>query len=190
MFDLNELSGAFAGYASRFGQPDLSNDVVEKGAFQHSLVNKKTGQIAMLWQHDATSPIGTWQIIREDSQGLYVEGKLATQARQARDILALISAKALDGLSIGFRTVRSHKDPTTGLRHIKQADLWEISLVTFPMAVNARITQLKSQKCLSNLSANHGALPSVSQTHDTGPSKDHIINGLKQLSRQYTRRRF
>lgn len=183
MFDLNEYSGTFAGYASRFGQPDLSNDVVERGAFARSLERKKLSQIAMLWQHDAAIPVGSWQTIREDTHGLYVEGKLAIDAFQAKNALALIAAQALDGLSIGFRTVRSHKNPATGWRHILEADLWEISLVTFPMAINARITQLKSQ---INTRSNNIADPDASiEPQDTKLSAHHIIRSLKQLSRQY-----
>jgi hypothetical protein len=50
----------------------------------------------------------------------------------------------LDGLSIGFRTVKARKDSRTGLRHITEADLWEISVVTFPMLPQARIDNLKA----------------------------------------------
>ncbi len=51
---------------------------------------------------------------------------------------------AIDGLSIGFRTVRARTDAKTGIRRIIEADLWEISIVTFPMLPQARINSVKS----------------------------------------------
>ncbi|HEY7764030.1 MAG TPA: HK97 family phage prohead protease [Aestuariivirgaceae bacterium] len=64
---------------------------------------------------------------------------LTTAARRARDIAAFLAEGAIDGLSIGFRTVRAERDRASGLRRLIQLDLWEISLVTFPMMANARI---------------------------------------------------
>lgn len=53
---------------------------------------------------------------------------------------------ALDGLSIGFRTVRAKRDPATGVRRILEADLWEISVVTFPMLPSARVSNVKNAR--------------------------------------------
>ena len=52
-------------------------------------------------------------------------------------------AGALDGLSIGFRTVKGRTDARTGIRHLARIDLWEISIVTFPMLPDARVEQVK-----------------------------------------------
>ena len=139
-----EIDGSFSGYASVFGLPDLGNDVIEKGAFAKSLASRKSSGVRMLWQHDAAEPIGVWTDIREDARGLYVEGRLAKGVARAREALELMRAGGLDGLSIGFRTVKARKDARTGLRHITEADLWEISVVTFPMLPQARINNLKA----------------------------------------------
>ncbi|EEZ18446.1 phage prohead protease HK97 [Brucella melitensis bv. 2 str. 63/9] len=56
--------------------------------------------------------------------GFIVEGRLAKGVARAREALELMRSGGLDGLSIGFRTVRARKDARTGLRHITQADLW------------------------------------------------------------------
>ncbi len=140
-----EIDGSFSGYASVFGLPDLGNDVIEKGAFTKSLSFRKSSGVRMLWQHDAAEPIGVWTDIREDARGLYVEGRLAKGVARAREALELMRAGGLDGLSIGFRTVKARKDVRTGLRHIVAADLWEISVVTFPMLPQARINNLKAE---------------------------------------------
>ena len=98
----------------------------------------------MLFQHDPAEPIGTWRVVREDGRGLYVEGMLSDGVSRAREVRELIKARAVDGLSIGFQTVRAKSDPKTGIRQILEADLWEISVVTFPMLPGARISDVKS----------------------------------------------
>lgn len=135
--------GSFQGYASVFGRVDMGRDVVERGAFAESIERRGASGIRMLFQHDPAQPIGAWQQIREDARGLFVVGKLATGVTKAREILELMRDKALDGLSIGFRTVQSTKNSRTGVRHIRKADLWEISVVTFPMQPEARIDHVK-----------------------------------------------
>ncbi|MFC6487969.1 HK97 family phage prohead protease [Nitratireductor sp. GCM10026969] len=138
-----ESDGTFSGYASLFGRVDLGRDMVERGAFADSLAKRGAGGIRMLFQHDPNQPIGAWQEIREDARGLFVRGKLATGVARAREVLELMRDGALDGLSIGFRTVRAVNEPRTGVRRIKAADLWEISVVTFPMLPEARVDRVK-----------------------------------------------
>jgi len=138
-----EADGRFAGYASLFGQVDLGKDAVEPGAFAKSLRERGASGIRMLWQHDPNEPIGTWIDIREDSRGLYVEGKLTKGVARAREVLELMRSGAIDGLSIGFRTVRA-RPGKAGVRYIQEADLWEISVVTFPMLPAARVGQVKA----------------------------------------------
>lgn len=139
-----DADGTFTGYASLFGKPDLSRDVVERGAFARALRRRGFAGVRMLFQHDPAEPIGTWLDIREDERGLRVHGRLATGVARAREVLVLMRAGALDGLSIGFRTVRARKDAATRTRHILEADLWEISVVTFPMLPGARIEAVKA----------------------------------------------
>jgi uncharacterized protein len=138
-----EADGTFSGYASLFGQADLGRDVVERGAFAASLRRRGAAGIRMLFQHDPAQPIGRWLTIREDEKGLFVKGKIARDAAKAREVLALMRDGALDGLSIGFRTVRARREAGTGLRRILEADLWEISIVTFPMLPGARVESVK-----------------------------------------------
>ncbi|MYZ50360.1 HK97 family phage prohead protease [Propylenella binzhouense] len=139
-----EADGSFSGYASLFGAADLARDVVVPGAFAASLKARGAAGIRMLFQHDPALPIGVWRTIREDRRGLYVEGRLTIEAAKAREVLALMRAGAIDGLSIGFRTVRGRTDARTGLRRLQEIDLWEISIVTFPMLPDARVTAVKA----------------------------------------------
>ncbi|MEQ3625346.1 MAG: HK97 family phage prohead protease [Celeribacter sp.] len=126
-----------AGYASLFGAADQGGDVVRRGAYAASL-ERPERQVKMLWQHDPTRPIGVWEELREDARGLWVRGRLLPEVAQAREALALIAAGALDGLSIGYRTSRASRD-AQGRRVLEVVDLWEVSLVTFPMLPQARV---------------------------------------------------
>ena len=132
------MDGHFTGYASLFGVPDLGRDVVAPGAFAASLAARGAAGIRMLWQHDPAEPVGRWLSLREDSRGLRVAGQLNLAVQRARELDALLREGSLDGLSIGFRTVRAQPQ-RGGLRRLEAIDLWEISLVTFPLQAGARI---------------------------------------------------
>ena len=158
VLDEVEADGGFSGYASLFGKVDLGKDVAEPGAFANSLRLRGTSGIRMLFQHDANEPIGTWTEIREDARGLFVRGRLASGVRRAREVRSLMRGGALDGLSIGFRTVRARRDPASGVRRIIEADLWEISVVTFPMLPDARVERVKSGRARPSMPGYAGDL--------------------------------
>lgn len=129
-----------SGYASLFGKRDQGGDVVAAGAYASSLKRlTATGRaVKMLWQHDPTQPIGIWDEVREDERGLWVKGRILTEVERGREAAALLTAGAIDGLSIGYRTLRSERD-AKGQRLLQELDLWEVSLVTFPMLPEARV---------------------------------------------------
>ena len=138
---LSELGVAgFEGYASLFNARDGVDDVVAPGAFTASIRRRGPSGVRMLYQHFAHEPIGVWDEIAEDSRGLYVRGQLIMDVERARDVAALLREGALGGLSIGFKTQRARRDPATGVRTLSQVDLWEISVVTFPLLENAAVT--------------------------------------------------
>jgi uncharacterized protein len=136
-------SGVFEGYASVFGLVDAGRDEVLPGAFAASLAKRGASGVKMLWQHRAAEPIGQWTSIAEDKRGLRVSGRLNLAVARAREVLALMRERAVDGLSIGFKAGRSAIDRKTGIRRLYAVDLWEVSVVTFPMLPQARITAVK-----------------------------------------------
>jgi HK97 family phage prohead protease len=137
--------GAFEGYASLFNRADLSGDLVLPGAFRESLARRGPTGIKLLFQHKPDEPIGVWQHLAEDARGLYARGRLMLDVARGREIHALMRAGAVDGLSIGFRTVKARRDRISGVRRLEKIDLWEISVVTFPMLPEARVTVVKQQ---------------------------------------------
>ena len=131
--------GRIEGYACLFERVDLGRDVIARGAFAHSLAQRGVGGVRLLYQHDPAEPIGVWHEIREDALGLYVRGELALDVKRAREVMNLVRVGALDGLSIGFKAVSARTDPRSRVRRIARIDLWEVSIVTFPMQPDARI---------------------------------------------------
>lgn len=139
--DVKGDDGLIEGYASKFGEIDRGNDMVMPGAYRASLGVKSATAVKMLWQHDPAQPIGVWESIQEDETGLRVKGRLLTEVQKGREALVLLKAGVLDGLSIGYRT-EDYGYVTEGgrtVRQLKKLDLWEISLVTFPMLPSARV---------------------------------------------------
>ena len=131
---------ALEGHASLFGVVDRGGDVVLPGAYAASLTRMAAsgGRVRMLWQHDPAQPIGVWDEVREDARGLWVKGRLLTELEKGREAAALLAAGAIDGLSIGYRTLRAERGPQ-GRRLLAEVELWEVSLVTFPMLPAARV---------------------------------------------------
>lgn len=134
------LAARISGYAALFRRPDQAGDVVEPGAFAASILKRGASGIRMLWQHDPARPIGRWTSIREDRTGLLVEGELALETGAGREAAGLVDARAIDGLSIGFRPKLARRGTGDARRRLITIDLWEISLVTFPMQEGARLT--------------------------------------------------
>jgi uncharacterized protein len=137
--------GSIAGYASLFGEIDAARDMVMPGAFATTLKTRGLRRIPMLFQHDPAEPIGVWLELREDQRGLFARGRLIPEVMRARELLALLRAGASDGLSIGFKTVKARVDPKTRVRKLYDIDLWEISLVTFPLLAGARVDSVKER---------------------------------------------
>ncbi len=139
------------GYASHFGEVDQGGDIVVRGAYEASLkrLDGKGGRVKMLWQHDPAQPIGVWDVVREDARGLWVEGRILEDVERGREAAALVRAGAIDGLSIGYRTVKATKNDK-GQRLLTELELWEVSLVTFPMLPSARVAAAKGDDPVSD----------------------------------------
>ena len=162
-----DAEGVFEGYASLFDVEDLSRDVIVPGAFRDSIARRGASGIKMLFQHDPAEPIGVWLAIAEDARGLKVKGRLTLGVARAREVLSLMHAGALEGLSIGFRTEKGVREARGDIRRLTRIDLWEISVVTFPMQPGARVTALKSAARAPDL-ASH-----------TGPA---LVNAIRQAA--------
>ena len=143
-----EDDGTFEGYGSVFNNTDLGNDVIKDGAFTKTLRMKGAKGVKLLYQHKTDMPIGVFTEMKEDEYGLYVKGKLALGTQNGREAYELMKMGALDGLSIGFKVNPQEVsfDKRTGKRIIKELELMEVSLVTFPMNPKAQIRSVKGEE--------------------------------------------
>ena len=136
-------TGVFSGYASTFGNEDLGGDIVQKGAFTKTLT-KGADSVLMFYQHDSAEIIGEFTQLKEDSKGLFFEGKLfIDDIKRAQETLFLMQKKKLKAVSIGYR-IESKGFDSDGRRLLKEIDLKEISVVTFPMNELATIDSVKA----------------------------------------------
>ena len=153
---LDAKTGQFAGYGAIFGNVDSHGDVIEPGAFQDSLREweAKGSLPAMKMMHGSVAnpfsgsdlPIGKWQAMREDSRGLYVEGKLSGMGTdRGRFHYALMEDGALSGLSIGYRPIRHARGSGNIKRRLQSVRLAEVSLVPEGSNDLARVTDLKAK---------------------------------------------
>jgi HK97 family phage prohead protease len=165
-------SGQIEGYASVFGNVDSYGEIVEPGAFVDSLVkSRRAGRtIKMLWQHDPHQPIGVWDDLAEDGKGLWVKGRLFKDSvAKAAEAYALLREGGLDGLSIGYRTIKAQpKEGKPGVVSLLELDLLENSIVTFAANERARVEVVKAM-------LDAGRLPTVREfeglLRDAGFSK-------------------
>lgn len=147
-------TGSFEGYGSVFSITDRGGDIVAPGAFAETLAAAKTaGRMpAMLWQHRQAEPIGVYTSMEEDAIGLKVAGKLALKTARGAEAYELMKMGAISGLSIGYKVRDDSWDRVTGVRTIKKADLFELSLVTMPMNDASRVSAVKTIEELDSLS--------------------------------------
>lgn len=177
---LDDTTGTFSGYGSVFDVIDSYREIVVPGAFKKSLAawRDKKQMPALLWQHDPWQPIGVYKEMKEDKTGLYVEGHLALDTVRGKEALSLLKMGAISGLSIGFSTVEDEIDRGKGIRLLKEIDLWEVSLVTFPANEEAQVETVK-EKLLK------GELPTEREfeqllTRDAGLSRSEALIVINQ----------
>lgn len=195
---IDEKSGVISGYGSIFGNKDLGGDIVVKGAFSQSL--KERSSVKLLWGHDQFSPpIGVWEDVSEDEKGLKLSGRLFLETERGREAHVALKNGAIDGLSIGYSTVKS-KETKAG-RELQELKLYEVSVVNFPMNEAATVETVKNlpdadekkrflEKCLRDAGfsvkqAKHGASVLVSDVlgaRDAAKTTAEMVDELKRFA--------
>jgi HK97 family phage prohead protease len=197
--------GVFEGYASVFETVDTYREKVIAGAFIESIAEIAAGgyPLPMLWQHDQKNPIGSYDVLREDSKGLYCRGNLLMELGAARDAHVLMKARVVRGLSIGYWTIEDSFDEKERIRSLKKLELIEISPVTFGANPDALIDDVKMrlargermftrdvETILKSIGfsnsraakvANSG-LPSLYQGEPGGDEKGEVVQMLRRIA--------
>lgn len=143
-----EKPGQITGYGAIFNTVDGGFDIIAPGAFDRTLAEwKAKGKLPkMLEAHDIDEPIGTWTDISVDERGLRCTGELLMSISDGAEMYEKVKAGLIDGLSIGYKTISRSYNDATGVRTLLDLDLYEVSLVTFPMHDDALIDGVKGMK--------------------------------------------
>lgn len=143
-----DADGHFSGYVSVFGTPDTYREVVAPGAFTASLAATKAAgrKVPICWQHNMSEPIGAWDVLQEDSKGLYGEGTLWLDvAPYARIAQRGMAASCISGLSIGYFVTADSFNEAERIRTLTAVQLVEASVVTDPAHDDARVDVIKAK---------------------------------------------
>jgi hypothetical protein len=129
-----------SGYASTYDR-DLGDDVIVPGAFAKSLGTGR--RVPLLFGHDQRQlPIGHSLDLKEDDRGLFGRFHLSKTAL-GTDVRRLLQEGSLNAFSIGYVPKESETDRKAGVRHLKEVDLLEVSVVALPMNPQALVTGVK-----------------------------------------------
>ena len=128
------------GYAST-NDTDRAGDVIEKDAWlQGGLDNFKNNPI-LLFNHDYNTPIGKATGLEVTDRGLKIDGIISKSAGKIAD---MVKEGILGAFSVGFRVKDAdYIEETDGLR-IKDAELFEVSVVSVPANQSAVFSVAKS----------------------------------------------
>ena len=138
-----EEDGTFEGILSVYDVVDLGGDLIEAGAFTKTL-QENGPDFPMLWQHDTAQPIGILTV-KDTGSELSVKGAFLMTVQRAKEAYDLVKAKVIKGLSIGYRPIPGKVKMVKGVRHLSELQLFEGSVVTFPMLPLAQITAVKKE---------------------------------------------
>ncbi len=128
------------GYASTIDQ-DRAGDIIESNAWAKGGIGNYENNPIILFNHDYHNPIGKATELEVNDNGLQIKGKISKSAGKIRD---LVKEGVLGAFSVGFRVKDAdYLEETDGYR-IKDAELFEISVVSVPANQAATFSVAKS----------------------------------------------
>jgi HK97 family phage prohead protease len=139
--ELNE-QGIFEGILASYNNIDYGGDLIEPGAFTKTIA-ETGGSVPLLWQHNSEEPIGRLTL-QDTSDALRVKGFIDLDTQSGREAYSRLKKKVINGLSIGYDTIKSAFDGP--VRRLKELRLWEGSIVTFPMDTRAIVLEVKAAR--------------------------------------------
>jgi hypothetical protein len=133
--DSDLAKGVVTGYFAKFGSKDLDGDIIEKGAFQKTSMERGPGGkklIKYLLDHDKTKAVARVDVLQEDNQGLYYEAKIGSHAL-GQDFQKMVESGIINQHSFGFSIPKdkSYYDKSRNANIIKEVIMYEGSALQF-----------------------------------------------------------
>lgn len=195
--------GEFTGYAVFYGNKDRNGEVVDYGALTKCL--REQNEFPLIWQHDRLQPVGVARL-EETPRGAKVFAAINRATAEGEKAYQLtipppgFSRGALRDLSIGYFV----KDDgyVGGVRHLKELEIFEVSLVTIAANPKTFITSVKDtiggsehavtegedselSELLAEIRADSAAIRSRSES--TGDEAKQVLAEMRAWKRSRTR---
>lgn len=142
------------GYAAVFDSPSEPmpyTEFVRRGAFAKTL--NDGADVRLLIDHEgvplARTKSGTLAL-EEDERGLRVEAELDPANPDAMRVLSAMRRGDLNQMSFAFRTVKDSYSEDRSVRELKEVQLFDVSIVTFP-AYEETVAELRSRNETANV---------------------------------------
>ncbi|MFL3876338.1 HK97 family phage prohead protease [Wolbachia endosymbiont of Trichogramma kaykai] len=81
---------------------------------------------------------------KQNDIGLYITAHLLFGIQKAEKAYLMLKTGTINVLSIGYIPIEYDVDHESGARVLKQVELWEVSLVTFPTNLSAQVINVKN----------------------------------------------
>jgi len=120
---------------------DRAGDIIESEAWMKGGLENFKGNPIILFNHDYNKPIGRATGLEVTDKGLEISAKIS---KAAGDITQLVKDGVLGAFSVGFRCKDSEYMTDTDGYKIKDAELFEVSVVSVPCNQGATFGLAKS----------------------------------------------
>lgn len=143
-----EDNNTLVGYAAVFDSPSEPmpfTEFVRRGAFAKTL--NDGADVRLLIDHEgvplARTKSGTMSL-EEDERGLKVEAELDPANPDAMRVLSAMRRGDMTQMSFAFRTIKDSWSNDRSVRELKEVQLYDVSIVTFP-AYEETVAELRSR---------------------------------------------
>jgi HK97 family phage prohead protease len=141
-------SNTVVGYAAVFDSPSVDmgfTEYVTRGAFTKTL--KDGADVRLLLDHDgaplARTKSGTLRL-SEDDRGLRIEADLDPANPLAQTVMSALRRGDMNQMSFAFRTIRDQWNSDRSVRELREVQLYDVSVVTFP-AYEATVAEVRAR---------------------------------------------
>lgn len=131
--DSDTKQGIVSGYFSIFNNKDLDGDVIEKGAFSKTILERGVqgkNLIKYLLDHDKTKVVAKITELYEDEKGLRYTAKIGSHAL-GQDFQKMIESELINQHSFGYKVIKNQYDQQSKVNRIKELMMFEGSAVQF-----------------------------------------------------------